>query len=99
MPWCILSRIFFPGGNHRREESGGEPGSTPAGRFPLKTEFVTEIHDAEDLAGIPGGEIVASSDQVLLDLAKERGYRTFVLFSIEGHFIKVIGMGSLSVRE
>ncbi|MFZ5942889.1 MAG: 3-dehydroquinate synthase II [Bacillota bacterium] len=46
------------------------------GHFPLKTEFMIFIEDKAELEGIPKEEIVMSTNQQLLDLAKERGYKT-----------------------
>ncbi len=55
-----------------------------SGYFPLKTELITEIKKAEDLNGINSSETVLSADQSLLELAKNRGYKTCVYISVEG---------------
>ena len=61
---------------------------TPAqrrdGRFPLKTEMITEIQSRGDLEAIPPGEIVISSDRHLLRKAKKRGHPTCIALSITG---------------
>lgn len=54
------------------------------GHYPRKTEFVTEIREKEDLALIAGGETVMSGSQALLEAARERGYKTCALFSVQG---------------
>lgn len=51
--------------------------------FPQKTELITEIDRVEDLEQIATGETVFSANQDLLDVAKERGYRTCVFFSVD----------------
>jgi len=55
-----------------------------SGKYPLKTELITEIRTREDLNDVNSGETVLSTDQGLLDLAKHRGYKTCVFISVEG---------------
>jgi len=54
------------------------------GRYPLKTQLITEIKDTADLKHVSEGETVLSGDQELLGVAKQRGYRTCVFLSVEG---------------
>ncbi|MFZ5644230.1 MAG: 3-dehydroquinate synthase II [Bacillota bacterium] len=46
------------------------------GRFPHKTELITEINKTEDLAGIPGGSTVLSEQINLLEAAAQSGFKT-----------------------
>ncbi|HWI54538.1 MAG TPA: 3-dehydroquinate synthase II [Desulfobacteria bacterium] len=55
-----------------------------SGKYPLKTELITEIRNEEDLKDVNPGEAVLSSDQTLLDLAKGRGFKTCIFISVEG---------------
>lgn len=55
-----------------------------SGKYPLKTELITEIRTQEDLNDVNIGDAVLSPDQRLLDLAKTRGYKTCVFISVEG---------------
>ncbi|TFB21367.1 3-dehydroquinate synthase [Filobacillus milosensis] len=50
--------------------------------FPQKTEFVTDISEESDLENIPQGECVFSTDQDLLERAKEKGYQTCVYLEV-----------------
>ena len=54
------------------------------GHYPLKTELITEVKNSADLNSVNSGEIVLSTDQVLLQSAKQQGYRTCVFISVEG---------------
>lgn len=54
------------------------------GHYPLKTQFIIQVSNQEELEGIDSGETVLSSDLVLLELAKKRGYKTCAYFNIEG---------------
>lgn len=55
-----------------------------AGHFPLKTEFITEIQNEEDLVGMHTGEVVFSEHQDLLEIAGQLGYKTCFFVSIDG---------------
>lgn len=55
-----------------------------SGKYPLKTELITEIGNQQDLNDLNSGETVLSTDQCLLDLAKQQGYRTCISISVEG---------------
>ncbi|RPF53433.1 3-dehydroquinate synthase II [Aquisalibacillus elongatus] len=50
--------------------------------FPQKTELVTEVKHKDDLNQVPSGEYVFSSDQSLLEEAKEQGYQTCVYMEV-----------------
>jgi 3-amino-4-hydroxybenzoic acid synthase len=50
--------------------------------FPHKTEFVTEISSEEDLEKIPVEDIVFSENQNLLELAKQKGYKTCIFMCV-----------------
>jgi 3-amino-4-hydroxybenzoic acid synthase len=53
------------------------------GHYPLKNQLITEIRSEDDLNGLPGGEIVLSDSQSLLETAKQLGYKTCVFFSVD----------------
>lgn len=55
-----------------------------SGHFPLKTEFITQVGTLEDLNDIQEGEIVLSTNQDVLDEAKNKGYKTCALFEVVG---------------
>jgi len=55
-----------------------------SGKYPLKTELITEIKTQEDLNVIKSGETVLSTDQSLLNMAKHRGYKTCISIFVEG---------------
>jgi 3-dehydroquinate synthase II/3-amino-4-hydroxybenzoic acid synthase len=54
------------------------------GKFPLRTEFITEIDNEQDLNLASPGEIVMSSDRSLLEAARRAGLKTCVFFQVEG---------------
>lgn len=54
------------------------------GHYPLKTEFITEIQNAEDLEGITSGETVMSDNAELLEQAKEQGLKVCIFFNVAG---------------
>lgn len=60
------------------------PAQRLSNRFSSKSVLITEICRPEDLENITAGEIVLSNDQELLNTAKKRGYKTCVVFKIEG---------------
>ncbi len=53
------------------------------GYFPQKTVLVTEIFKEEDLAEVPAGEIVFSSDKELLSAAGKQGFKTCVYLEVQ----------------
>lgn len=54
------------------------------GHYPHKTELITEIQKEEDLGEITTEETVLSENQELLEIARQRGYKTCGLFSVKG---------------
>jgi len=59
-------------------------GQRQDGRYPLKTEFITQISRKEDLEAVKKGETVMSDDQELLELAKQKKLKTCIFFPVEG---------------
>lgn len=59
------------------------PDQRRSGRYPQKTQLITEIRVEEELAGLPGGVTVLSNRLDLLEAAKQLGYRTCAYFSID----------------
>lgn len=53
------------------------------GHFPAKTELITAVASADDLAGLEPGEIVLSMDQALLEKARANGLVTCLYLSID----------------
>lgn len=53
------------------------------GRYPVKTQLITEIKDETELDQTTGEEVILSANQEILSLAKERGYRTCLSLFID----------------
>lgn len=54
------------------------------GKYPLKTEFVTQIQKKDELDEIGEGETILSEDKELLKLGKKRGLKTCIFFDVKG---------------
>jgi 3-dehydroquinate synthase II/3-amino-4-hydroxybenzoic acid synthase len=54
------------------------------GHFPHKTQFITQVNSQENLNSIDKSDIILSDNQEILELAKEKGFRTCAFFDVKG---------------
>lgn len=54
------------------------------GHYPLKTEFITQIYNNDELESLSIGETVMSDDRKLLEQAKKQGFKTCIFFEVKG---------------